>query len=139
MSFIVTDASVWVARFVPPDAFHASVKAWMEARRAEGVEFLAPALLLAEVGGAVSRRTGEPFLAKEIVERLQRLSTLRLVELDWALLRKAAQLAAQLGLRGADSTYVAVASRLGVPLVTLDRDQQERVSGMVEIQTMKRS
>lgn len=137
MIFLVTDASLWVARFVPQDAFHPAVKAWLKARRAERAQFLAPGLLLAEVGGAISRKTGESLLGKQVVESLERLPALRLIEMDNSLLREAARLAAQLGLRGADSTYVAVASRLNAPLVTLDTDQQERAARMVEIQTVE--
>ena len=125
-TFLVVDASVWVARLVPKDAFHAGVRKWMEARLLEGTEFVAPALLLAETAGAISRRTGEALLASQAVELLEHLPGLRLVEMETSLLREAAQLAAELGLRGADSVYVAVASRLKIPLATLDADQRKR-------------
>ena len=125
-TFLVVDASVWVARLVPKDAFHAGVRKWMEVRLLEGTEFVAPALLLAETAGAISRRTGEALLASQAVELLEHLPGLRLVEMETSLLREAAQLAAELGLRGADSVYVAVASRLKIPLATLDADQRKR-------------
>jgi len=132
-SFIVTDASLWVARFVPQDAFHEAVRAWMDACRIEGTEFVAPTLLLAEAAGAISRRTGDTRLAAQAAEQLERLPGLRLVEMNSALLHEAAQLAAELGLRGADSTYVAAASRLQVPLATLDDDQRQRAAQRVDI------
>ncbi len=47
--------------------------------------------------------------------------------------QRAADLAATLGLRGADAFYVAVAARLSVPLATLDIDQQGRAAKVVEI------
>ena len=50
--FIVVDASIWVARLVSEDVFHEPVKAWMFARLEDGDQFLAPLLLLAEIGGA---------------------------------------------------------------------------------------
>ena len=137
MNYIVVDASLWVARLVPQDAFHAAVSAWMEARRLEQTEFLAPALLLAEVAGAVSRRTGEAGLAAQAVEHLEHLPGLRLVEMDRPLLDEAARLAAELGLRGSDSTYVAVASRLNLPLVTLDSDQRDRAAKRVPLQKIE--
>ena len=55
------------------------------------------------------------------------------MEMDHSLLLEAAQLAAELGLRGADSTYVAVATRLDLPLVTLDVDQRERAGKRVKV------
>jgi predicted nucleic acid-binding protein len=131
MSFVVTDASLWVSRLVPQDAFHLWVSKWMAARRAEGSQMLAPALLLAEVAGAIRRRTGDSALARKAVELLKDLPGLRLVAMDEALLEEAAGLAAELGLRGADATYVAVASRLGLPLATLDSDQRERAEKQV--------
>lgn len=133
MSFVVVDASVWVARLVPQDAFHPAVKTWMEIQRSEGVQLLSPALLLAEVAGAISRRTGDAELARRAVEHLESLPGLRLVEMDHALLHAAAHLAAEFGLRGADSTYVAVASRLDLPLATLDADQRTRASSRVTL------
>ena len=135
--YVVVDASLWVARLVPQDASHAAVRTWMDARRTEEVEFLAPALLLAEVAGAVSRRTGEASLAGRAVEYLERLPGLRLVEMDRALIDEAAHLAAELGLRGADATYAAVASRLGLPLATLDADQRGRAAQRISIRPIE--
>ncbi len=131
--FVVTDASLWVARLVPQDVFHAAARAWMDARRGEGSQFVAPALLLAETAGAITRRTGDSSLGAQAVEHLEHLAGLRLLEMDRALLDEAARLAAELGLRGADSTYVAAASRLQVPLATLDEDQRLRAQARVQV------
>ena len=130
--FIVVDASVWVARLVSQDVFYEPVKEWMSARIREDDQFLAPSLLLAEIGGAISRRT-TPSLGRKAIAQVQNLPGLRLVEMENSLLLEAAQLAAELGLRGADSTYVAVAARLDLPLVTLDTDQRERASKRIKI------
>ena len=134
MSFIVVDASVWVSRLVPADAFHEQVKYWLDDQRRQGVEYVSPSLLLPEVGGAISRRTETPGLGKQAVAALQDLPWLRMVEMDASLVTTAAQLASDLGLRGADALYVAVAYRLGLPLVTLDEDQIKRASKVVSIQ-----
>jgi predicted nucleic acid-binding protein len=133
MSFFVLDASVWVARLVPQDEFHETVKAWMAEQRIAEVQFVSPSLLLAEVAGAVSRRTGNVALARKAVRELEMLPGLRLVEMNNVLLLEAATLAADLGLRGADSVYVATAKRLGVPLITFDVDQRERGKKQVSI------
>lgn len=130
--FIVVDASLWVARLVSEDAFYEPVKGWMSARLEQEDQFLAPSLLLAEIGGAISRRT-TPALALKAIEQLQNLPGLQLVEMEHSLLQEAAQLAAELGLRGADSTYVAVAARLGIPLITLDVDQKERAATQIKV------
>lgn len=130
--FIVVDASVWVARLVSQDVFYEPVKEWMAAHIENTDHFLAPSLLLAELGGAISRRT-TPSLGLKAIQQVQNLPGLQLVEMDHSLLLEAAQLAAELGLRGADSTYVAVAARLDLPLVTLDVDQRERAGKRVKV------
>lgn len=130
--FIVADASVWVARLISEDLFYAPVKEWISARLDADDQFLAPSLLLAEIGGAISRRT-IPSLGLKAIEQVENLLGLQLVEMEHSLLREAAQLAAELGLRGADSTYVAVAARLDIPLITLDTDQREKAARRVKV------
>jgi predicted nucleic acid-binding protein len=136
MTYLVLDASVWVPRLVNKDIFHAPVKDWMKTQRAENVEFLAPSLLLAEVGGAISRRTGSLELGQKAIEQLQNLPGLRLVEMDNQLMSESAQLAAEFGLRGANSTYAAVALRLNLPLVSLDADQKIRAGKKITVLTI---
>lgn len=130
--YFILDASVWVARLIPQDEFHLLTKEWMSAQRALDGQFVSPSLLLAEVAGAVSRCTVAS-LAHRAIQELQRLPGLRLVEMNDALIEEAAGLAADLGLRGADSVYVALAKQLGVPLLTFDVDQKERAKTTVEI------
>ena len=130
--FIVVDASIWVARLVSEDAFYEPVKEWMYARLEEDDQFLSPSLLLTEIGGAISRRT-TPALGLKAIEHVQSLPGLQLIEMEHTLIRDAAQLAAELGLRGADSTYVAVAARLDLPLITLDVDQKGRAAKRIKV------
>ncbi|MCL4394903.1 MAG: PIN domain-containing protein [Chloroflexi bacterium] len=78
-------------------------------------------------------------LAHQAVERLLRLEALRIVALDRRLGLAASQLAAELGLRGADATYVAVANQLRIPLVSWDREQLERASERVSVATPETS
>ena len=134
--FVVLDASIWVSRLVPQDEFHAVVRFWMEKQVEAGVQFISPTLLLPEVAGAITRRTGEPALGGQAAHQLESLPGLRLVEMDNELIHDAAILAAALGLRGADSVYVAVASHLHLPLITFDVDQRERARKKVLIQSI---
>jgi predicted nucleic acid-binding protein len=67
---------------------------------------------------------------------LENLPGLRLVEMDNELVHEAACLAAELGLRGADSIYVAVALQLNLPLVTFDVDQRERAYSRISIRSI---
>jgi len=132
VSYTVLDASVWVARLVSQDAFHQAAKAWMAGQRKEGGQFVSPSLLLAEVAGAISRRT-DPAFGRRALGQLNQLPGLRIVEMNHELLQAAAELAADLGLRGADSVYAAVAKRLELPLLTFDLEQKERAASAVRI------
>ncbi len=131
---VVVDASVWVSRLVPQDVHHEASRRWLEAFTARGGQVVAPVLLLPEIAGAISRRTGVPDLARQAVQQLQRLRTLRLVALDRRLSQAACQLAADLGLRGADATYVAVADQLKIPLVTWDNEHIDRAGKRITVQ-----
>jgi predicted nucleic acid-binding protein len=44
-----------------------------------------------------------------------------------------AEPAAERALRGAGAIYAALAARLGLPLVRLDREQRRRADGVVEV------
>lgn len=132
---IVVDASVWVSRLVPQDVHHVSSRQWFEQYTAGGDRLVVPILLLAEVAGAIARRTGQPDLAHRAVNHLLRLRALRIVPVDRRLGRDAAQLAADLKLRGADATYVAIARRLNIPLITWDEDQQARAEQTITVYT----
>ena len=131
----VVDASVWVSRFVGGDVHHVPSRLWLARLVEEGATTAAPALLLAEVAGAIARRTDRPELAIEALSLLQRLPSMRLVPIEMELAQLAGQLAADLGLRGADAVYVSLAHRLGVPLVTWDREQRERSTASIDVRT----
>jgi len=133
MTDVVVDASVWVSRLVESDAHHTRCKAWMENQATEGGLLIAPLLMLAEVAGAISRGTNRPGLAHHAVKVLQALPNLRLVSMDPTLAGLAAGLAGDHALRGGDAVYVATASQLGVPLVTLDGEQLQRAKTIVSI------
>jgi predicted nucleic acid-binding protein len=134
-SIVVVDASVWVSRLVSADVHHAASRRWLEDYVSQGGQVIAPMLLLPEIAGAISRRTGEPDLAHQAIKQLERLSALRLVAIDQRLGQAATQLAAECGLRGADATYVATAQQLKVPLLTWDNEQLDKVKTLIQVFT----
>ena len=79
-----------------------------------------------EVAGAVSRRTQNIADAHAAASQLHTLPFLQLIPLEASLVQDATDLAADLGLRGADALYVALARQLGVPLVSFDHEQLTR-------------
>ena len=122
----VVDASVWISRFVPTDVHYQSSHKWLGNQVALNDVVVSPAILLAEVGGAIAIRTGNSELGMIVVGLMQRFPNVRLVPVDASLAALSAQLAVTLRLLGADSLYVATALRLGVPLITWDREQRDR-------------
>jgi predicted nucleic acid-binding protein len=128
---IVVDASVWVSRFSIDDHQHAASRAWLDRYLLGNGHVTCPVLVLAEVAGGIARRTGRARLAERAVNDLLSLSGVRLARLDFSLAAEAARLATSLRLRGADATYVATAHRLGIPLITWDREQRERAASVI--------
>ncbi len=106
--------------------------AWLVDYTAANGELIAPVLLLAEVGGAVARRTGESNLGHAALQQLVSYSFLRLIPLDQQLAQVAAEIAVDYQLRGADAVYAAVAYSLSVPLVTWDQEQIKRVQKVIK-------
>jgi predicted nucleic acid-binding protein len=134
----VVDASVWVSSLLTEDVNHEASRRWLDRQMAEGRPLYGPWILLPEVTGAVARRSGigrgrTQRVQQQIDSYLARL--LILDDLDEALARESARLTIDLGLRGADSVYVAVAVRRGIPLVTWDREQRERSATVVRAVT----
>jgi predicted nucleic acid-binding protein len=119
---IVTDASVWVSHLIAQEVHHAASRRWLTAVVRSGRIIAAPALLLAEVGGAVARRTGDAALGHQAIQHILSTPSLRLVYIDAQLGLLAAELAAGQRLRGADALYVAVAVQLKAPLVSWDNE-----------------
>lgn len=132
---IVLDASVWVSRLVPQDEHHVVSRQWVERYVGAGGRLAIPVVMLAEVAGAIARRTGRADLADRAVEGLLHLRAARVVAVDRRLGRASAQLAAELRLRGADAIYVALAQQLDLPLVTWDREQQTRAAQVITVYT----
>ncbi len=96
---------------------------------------IVPSLVFPEVAGALSRRLGKLNAGLRAVSQIKRLNRLRVVDFDQEIMDQSTLLAATHGLRGADATYVAVAQRYAVSLLTWDRDQPARAGQVVAATT----
>ncbi len=79
----------------------------------------------AEVAAAITRATDNESLAESVVANLAR-SPINFVAVDQELAAEAANIAIRQRVRGCDAIYMALAARLGRPLVTLDGEQLSR-------------
>ena len=125
------DASVFLNAFNPAEAGHAEsqgVLAWLQE---QATPIIVPTLVLPEVAATIRRVRGDGALARDFANALSRLPNLVLVNLDTTLAQQAADAAAQYRLRGSDAVYAAVALRFGSALITLDREQHDRLANVV--------
>ena len=99
----------------------------------ENCEIICPTLLIPEVAAALSRALGDHKKGMAFAMAVRDLPNLRLVSLDDLLAVTAAELAAHHRLRGADAVYAAVAKQYQTTLVTNDRQQLERLSGVLPV------
>jgi predicted nucleic acid-binding protein len=129
---IVTDASVWVSHLIAQEVNHSVSRRWLTETVNQSEVIAAPALMLAEVSGAIARRTGHTDLGHKALNHILSTPELRLVYTDSELGMLAARLAADHHLRGADALYVAVAAYLDIPLISWDQQQLDRAVEIVK-------
>ena len=122
------DASVFLNAFNPSEAGHEDSRRLLARLQEQAIPIIVPTLLVPETAAAIGRGRGDAGLARAFVAALRRLPHLVWVPLDETLAGQAADVAAELGLRGSDAVYLAVALRFGSTLITLDREQRERVA-----------
>jgi len=126
------DSSVLVSLFNVRDRAHAATVAWFREAIADGEPIRAPVTALAEVAAAIAAGTGDKQLARDVQAHVRHSPLLELLPLAMPLAERAATLAAEHQLRGADAIYFAVAETLGDRLVTLNPRQLQRGNTVVE-------
>lgn len=126
----VVDASVLVAAHSEHEGAYEIAQAWLE--RALLGDLYAPVIALSEVSAAIARSSGDEALAEAVVQSLA-LSRIDFMPVDKSLALEAAAIGRRQRIRGCDAIYVALASRLGKPLVTLDGEQLTRGAGVAVV------
>lgn len=132
---MVIDASVWVAAFLQRDPHRPGVMAFLLSLATTPVEAAIPSLCLAEVGGAIARRSSAATAAEQAVQLLRDLPWLYVIDSDTRLATLAVDIAIGQRLRGADAVYAALAAYRRAPLVTLDNEIIERAGGVFQALT----
>ena len=128
------DASVIINAFNPAEAGHSESQRFLAHLQSEAIPIIAPTLLLPEVAATISRGIGDSELARRFTMTLAGLPHLVLVPLDINLARRTVDIASQHRLRGSDAVYATVALQFGSKLITLDREQRERVAEIIVTQ-----
>jgi predicted nucleic acid-binding protein len=127
------DASVHVSALNPHEPESAASQAFLRLLYQRPIPLFCPTLLVVEVAAAIARTLDDADRAVALAVLVRDWPNQTLVPLDSPLADLATDLAARWRLRGADAVYAAVARQHGATLVTLDRQQLERLSPEVRV------
>lgn len=136
-SAVTIDASVFVSAFTPTEPAHRESRTFMLHLREHSVPIIVPVLVLPEISAALSRGQGKPELGLAFVEELRNLPNTTFVDVSDAVATLAAEIAAHQRLRGSDAIYAAVALRFGTELITLDKEQLDRLPKVLTVRKPK--
>ena len=120
------DASVWINAYFADEPGHAVSRAFLETLTRRSASLYLPHLAAVEIVAGIARALGEGSAATEYLQSIARLRNVTWVAVDDATAHRAASLAAQHRLRGADAIYTAVAQQYRCTLVSLDQDHLNR-------------
>lgn len=132
---VTLDASVFVSAFTPTEPAHEASKLFMLGVRDQSTPIIVPVLVLPEVSAALSRGQGKPELGKAFVQQLRNLPNTTFISVDEGIATLAVEVAADHRLRGSDAIYAAVALRFGTELITLDKEQLDRLQRVLSVHT----
>jgi predicted nucleic acid-binding protein len=127
------DASVHVNAVNPTEDGSNTSHDLLHLVRQHRVPQVSPTLLLAEVAAAIARALDDTRYAIRLSMMIRDGPEHTLVALDGLLVDRAIHIAANARLRGADAVYAAVAAQYDATLVTLDRQQLERLPATVRV------
>jgi predicted nucleic acid-binding protein len=130
---VTVDASVFVNAFSPTEQGSDQSVEFIAMLRSQGIPILQPTLFLPEVIASVARKKDNVQLALRLGQELRNFSSLMLIPLDENLADFASEVAANHRLRGSDAIYAAVALRFGTELITLDKEQLDRLPKVLPV------
>lgn len=127
------DASVHINAINPTEAGSTISQAFLAHVNQYQLPIVCPTLLLAEVAATVARSWDDNHRAITVAMALRLWPNQTFVALDGRLADRAIYLAATARLRGADAVYAAIAEHYDATLITLDRQQLERLTPVVPV------
>lgn len=130
---VTIDASVFVSAFTPTEPAHQASKAFMLKVREQSVPIIVPVLVLPEISAALARGQGKPELGLLFVQELRNFPNTTFIDVNKNIADLAVDIAANNRLRGSDAVYAAVALRFGTELITLDREQLDRLPKVLAV------
>ena len=135
MTVYTIDASVHINALNANEAGSQDSQAFLARIERENLAMICPTLLITEIAAALIRAFDDYEKVMFFAIATRNLPNLTLIPLDGSLAVSAAELAAHHHLRGADAVYAAVAEQHHTTLVTNDRQQLERLAGVLPVMT----
>ena len=132
---VTVDASVFVNALSPDENGSDESAEFISKLKQEDAVFIQPTLFIPEVVASIARKQDSTDIALEILHDFKKFPKLTLIGLDDDFADFASEIAANHRLRGSDAVYAAVALRFGTELVTLDREQLDRLPGVLSVRT----
>lgn len=125
---IIVDSSILVAATLSKDVHHCVASEWIKDNAS--VRLATPSFSLCEVSAALSRRGVSEQVIASVVDLIER--DFEIISVTDDLLKEATKVAMKAKTKGADSIFIATADREECKLATLDKEQAERGSFLVE-------
>jgi predicted nucleic acid-binding protein len=130
---VTVDASVFVNALSPDEDGSDESTEFISRLKYEGVVLIQPTLFIPEVVASIARKQENTNIGLEILHELKKFPKLTLVGLDDDFADLASEVAANHRLRGSDAVYAAVALRFGTELITLDKEQLDRLPKVLSV------
>jgi predicted nucleic acid-binding protein len=132
-SAVTVDASVFVNAFSPDEEGSEQSLEFLNKLRKSKTPLIQPTLFFPEVVASIARRQDDAQAALMLSQELKKFPALTLIDLDESLADFASEVAAKYRLRGSDAVYAAVALRFGTQLISLDKEQLERLPKVLSV------
>ncbi len=126
MMSVTIDASVFIAALHPSEPAYTESSECLQKIRQNMIEVICPTLVLPECAAAIIRPTQDQQLALNAMQMVSNFPRIQLISLTQSVATRAAEIAIECHLRGADAIYVTVATLYSTQLISLDKEMLER-------------
>ena len=130
---LILDSSVFVAALRKDEkSYPEALRLFQQIKDGKHIA-IEPYSVLVEVVAAIRRRTNSNLLANRVKNDFLNIGSLVFVDIDSTIAENAADLAADIGVRGMDAIVIQVAREYNAPMVSMDMEMVEKAKQVVEI------
>jgi len=133
---ITVDSSVLVAALRKDEEHHHKCLALLEKIKDGEHIAIEPYSVLVEVVAAIRRRVGSRDIAAKVKGDLMKIEYLNFFDIDSVAAEKAADIAADIGVRGMDAIVIQTAREQNTFLLSLDEEMMEKAKSVATTKTI---